>query len=475
MSYRWEIIGLAFATVGMGVALPGDSNSTLQTEYSPARSRKELGELALSATETCLAFCNEAGVLNDVVSWLNSKRTLLTTLIYGDKDYRSWRALGDLSTIVFSLGFNQPSPDPDVPFWLSETRKRLMGHAFSSDKQLATFLGRPPRISWRFCNISLPLDIAFKDIIAEPEVRDLAISRLNADGWNDIVNDKEAVWLRVSLIMGPVRESILELSLNNQVENLPAMVEELVQQSELSWASLPSFLHQRNDPEAPSSAGLLICEHSIYLQLHLDYIYNKFMLYRILSKRLNIWSPDLVKVSQEMLGEVLMLIDTRVRDMKLAPDLSWVVSTRIFFQTNASKDLLTQAQKSKISFFGLSSAGVLSIELVRRASNVNIDDSSVAVTAPFPRSRVIQVLSNFASYLQTIVQPHEGNYDICQQARETIRRVLDFVLTDDPKPDTITSHSPSNAELPDAILDYNYYITHLDNWQFELQDTLQMF
>ncbi|KAJ6015273.1 hypothetical protein N7540_009864 [Penicillium herquei] len=454
MSYRWEIIGLAFATVGMGVALPGDSDSTLPTDYRPARSRKELGELALSATETCLAFCNESGVLNDVVSWLNSNRTMLTTLIYGDKDYRSWRALGDLSTIVFSLGFNQPSPDPYTPFWLSETRKRLMGHAFSSDKQLATFLGRPPRISWRFCNISLPLDLEFKDIIAEPEVRDLAISRLDANGWNEIENDRQAVWLRVSLIMGPVRESILELSLNHQVEDLPARVEELVQQSERTWASLPSFLHRSNEPEAPSPAELLTCEHSVYLQLHLEYIYNKFMLYRILSKRLNIWSPDLVKVSQEILGEVLLLIDTRVRDMKITPELSWV-----------------------ISFFGLSSAGVLSIELVRRASTLNVDDSSVAVTTTFPRSRVIQALSNFASYLQTIVQPHEGNYDICQQARETIRRVLDFVLTDVPKPEVSTAnpHSPTNAEFPDGILDYNYYITHLDNWQFELQDTLQMF
>ncbi|KAJ5708555.1 hypothetical protein N7488_008356 [Penicillium malachiteum] len=437
----------------MGVALPGDSDSALQTDYRPARSRKELGELALSATETCLAFCNDAGVLNNVVSWLNSRRTTLTTLIYGDKDYRSWRALGDLSTIVFSLGLNQPSPDPETPFWLSETRKRLMGRAFSTDKQLATFLGRPPRISWRFCDISLPLDLDFKDIIAEPEVRDLAISRLDEDGWNEIENDRQAVWLRVSLIMGPVRESILELSLNHQVENLPARIEELVQQSELTWASLPSFLHRRHDPEVPSPAKVLPCEHSVYLQLHLDFIYNQFMLYRILSKRLNVWSPELIKVSQEILGEVLFLIDTRVRNMTLTPEISWV-----------------------ISFFGLSSAGVLSIELVRRASNSNIDDPSVAATTPFPRSRVIQALSNFASYLQTIVRPHEGNYDICQQARETIGRVLDFVLTDAPKPDsTENPHSPNNSDLADGVLDYNYYITHLDNWQFELQDTLQMF
>lgn len=100
-----------------------------------------------------------------------------------------------------------------------------MGSAFSSDKQMATFLGRPPRISWRFCDITLPLDLSFDDIIAEPEIRDKAISKLDANGWNTENNDTQAVWLRAYLIMGPVRESILELSLNQQGENLPAKIE----------------------------------------------------------------------------------------------------------------------------------------------------------------------------------------------------------------------------------------------------------
>jgi chromatin structure-remodeling complex subunit RSC3/30 len=132
--------------------------------------------------------------------------------------------LGDLSTIVFTLGLNQPPSDDNTPFWLLEGRKRVMGHAFSADKQMATFLGRPPRISWRFCNVSLPLDISFKDAIAEPSVREIALSRLNANGWNTIESDMQAVWLRVALLMGPVREKILELSLNQQADDLPARI-----------------------------------------------------------------------------------------------------------------------------------------------------------------------------------------------------------------------------------------------------------
>ncbi|KAJ5263289.1 hypothetical protein N7478_010894 [Penicillium angulare] len=450
LSYRWEIVGLAFCFIGMGTVFPGAWESIAINEADlSGMSRNELGEAAMNATENCLAFCNEAGVLNDAVSWLNSLRTMLTTLVYGDRDYRSWRALGDLSTIIFSLGLNQPSSDPDIPFWLLETRKRLMGHAFSADKQLATFLGRPPRISSRFCNISLPLDLSFKELISNPEACNLAMSKLDAEGWNTVEHDPQAVWLRVCLMMGPVRENILELSLNNQVENLQGKVEQLLQHSEDVWGSLPSFLQRKDNPE------LLSQFPSVYLQLHLDYIYNRFLIYRILSKRLDIWSPDLVKVSIEILDEVLLLIDHRISIGKFSPELSWVMS-----------------------FYGLSTAGVLSIELVRRASSLNFPIEPSDSATPFPRSRVVQSLSVFASYLQTIVQPNEGNYDICQQARETIRRVLDFVLSERTTTQAITvpnSRIPENTDLTDSILDYNYYITHLDNWQFELQDTLQMF
>jgi chromatin structure-remodeling complex subunit RSC3/30 len=85
MSCRWEIVGLAFAFVGSGTALPCDWDTMFQLEGKPVIPRKEMGRLALSAAETCLKFCNESGVLNDVVSWLTCQHTYLTTLIHGDR------------------------------------------------------------------------------------------------------------------------------------------------------------------------------------------------------------------------------------------------------------------------------------------------------------------------------------------------------------------------------------------------------
>lgn len=99
-----------------------------------------------------------------------------------------------------------------------------------------------------------------------------------------------------------------------------------MQQSHETWLGLPSFLHKRHDPEESSQVPNV--KESVFLQIHLDYIFNEFLLYRILSKRLNTWSPDLVKVSHQVLSEILLLVDSRIRVMSLTPDLSWVV--RIF-------------------------------------------------------------------------------------------------------------------------------------------------
>lgn len=85
MSYRWEIVGLAFSFVGFGTVLPCDWDSLFHAEGKPISSRREMGLLALSATETCLRFCHEAGALNDAVSWLVHQHTFLTTLIQGDR------------------------------------------------------------------------------------------------------------------------------------------------------------------------------------------------------------------------------------------------------------------------------------------------------------------------------------------------------------------------------------------------------
>ena len=133
--------------------------------------------------------------------------------------------LGEVTTTVFALGLHQPVTDTKTPFFLAEIRKRTMVAAYSIDKEFATFLGRPPRICWRYCNIQYPLDMTYDEIVAEPDARDAAIQRLDSAGWNIDGRLDKGVRARASLIASIDQENVLEVSLSNQLDGLEEKVQ----------------------------------------------------------------------------------------------------------------------------------------------------------------------------------------------------------------------------------------------------------
>lgn len=114
------------------------------------------------------------------------------------------------------MGYHQLDAGDHIPFFLIEGRKRLMVLAYTCDKDLATFLGCPPLIAYRFCRIQLPLDLKPAEVLAKPAIRESAISKLDAKGWNTQEPIKAVTYSRVALLLGHVRELVLELSLDCQ-------------------------------------------------------------------------------------------------------------------------------------------------------------------------------------------------------------------------------------------------------------------
>lgn len=80
--------------------------------------------------------------------------------------------------------------------WLQETRRRVFCSSYNQDKYISTFLGRPTRISKRYTDISLPLDLPDEDTTGDKETLEAAIQSLDPEGWNT----KEQ-WLRASWIV----------------------------------------------------------------------------------------------------------------------------------------------------------------------------------------------------------------------------------------------------------------------------------
>lgn len=97
--------------------------------------------------------------------------------------------------------------------------------AYACDKELATFLGFPPLIAYRFCRMQLPLDLEPAEVISEPAVRVAAINKLDANGWNTKRLIKGTSWSRMAVSLGHVRELVLELSLDSRDHDILQRVE----------------------------------------------------------------------------------------------------------------------------------------------------------------------------------------------------------------------------------------------------------
>jgi hypothetical protein len=70
----------------------------------------------------------------------------------------AWRKLGDVIASIYALGYHENiETKADAPHFLIDLRKTVFARAFSGDKNIAIFLGRPPRMSKRFAFFQTPL------------------------------------------------------------------------------------------------------------------------------------------------------------------------------------------------------------------------------------------------------------------------------------------------------------------------------
>jgi chromatin structure-remodeling complex subunit RSC3/30 len=85
---------------------------------------------------------------------------------------------------------------------------------------------------------------------------------------------------------------------------------------------LPAFLRYKPEMEdtleADQSTALL-------LSIHLDFLYNDFLLQRILVKRTETRSEALIAISREILNIVLVFVSKSNRSMRANCDLGWNV------------------------------------------------------------------------------------------------------------------------------------------------------
>lgn len=104
-----------------------------------------------------------------------------------------------------------PSRESRVP---TEARRRVACETFILDKLLATFIGRPPLLSRRFCSIDLPLDLDDVTLFEEEDIFQQRSSRLGPGGWDPDGRLYHSSLLRARMMMALIRDEILEVVLS---------------------------------------------------------------------------------------------------------------------------------------------------------------------------------------------------------------------------------------------------------------------
>ncbi|KAJ5262484.1 hypothetical protein N7524_007789 [Penicillium chrysogenum] len=439
---RWETIGLVFALLGTALFHTPDDDPIF-THRNPWKLEKsQLRNIATAVGEICCHFCSSAGTTSDPFCWFTTQQIVLLSSMFGDSDYRVWQKLGYLSTIVYAFGLHQSDKDfeGDLPFFLVEIRKRVMVCAYAIDKELATSLGRPPRICSRYCSILPPLDISYETIVLSRSEGERALQNLDANGWNTEGNLTVGVRLRVVLLTSLLRESILELSLSPTTQHIPARVEVLIQESRQTQRDLPSFMHWSPEDAAAGAYNSTRDEGRAFA--HIEFTYQEFLLHRILLKRLGINSQGLIESSLEIVTTLLDIIAMHTRSAHLLANMSW-----------------------DLCYIGLPAAGILTSNLLSGQSSQISNSSPAPLPANF-RLLTIQKLILFVSHLTSLVRPHEGSYEIAQQGARFIRRVLDRILSPEyPQPAPLTPDIDLSKDWYDGCdLDGNFdFIAWFDN------------
>ena len=405
---RWEALGLILTGVGVFAScLPG-WDPIFRTGYARTQLLQKTSDLAT----TCIDLSKICGSRNDLLVCLLYKRMLLISNVQGDTSSEVWTGFSEICDTAVLLGLHLEAPNnADLPFFLRELRVRLFNVIYSSDKFLATFLGRPPRISFRYAVVREPQDLTDAEICSDPQDLQMRLAELaTTGGWSTHGDVNRATWRKATTKRHVLREEILEIVISPHTTYIEARLESIRAREQDAMSSMPEFcrLHPeqlidniKRDPtyQIPTrGVAWRPLDLNHFLALHTGKRQATFLLERAAVSKRQSDPSKLMIAARELLS--LILKAYTIREFLLG------------FRVEMTKML---------AFYAVPAAGVLAVEMLKRdQQDYQYDD--------FPRSEVLQQLSVLIPALED-VRPDEGDYSICAMGLTAIKKVLDKLLS----------------------------------------------
>nr|OQO19459.1 hypothetical protein B0A51_14401 [Rachicladosporium sp. CCFEE 5018] len=382
----YKLNGPSWAAVGMhcfinGMAL-SQSRASTQASQTAVKDYDVVRRESFDACLKCINFCERFGHMNELTLCLLLRVSMLVTWCYGDDTYLAWRLTGDVSSMIFALGYHEAQvPSASVPPYLVDYRGNLVAMAYEVDKQLATFTGRPPRLPRRYLTVGLSFN---------------AMQAVQVTGFPTSDDRNVALRYRYGAAVNEIREDALDLCFGGKSSELVAQVEQLMVRASFVWASLPGDIKY-----TPAVWQQVKPMYAIgILELRINLLYSEFLLGKLVMHHSAKYRDGLVQTSQSVLSLVVSAFNqTTIQELpKHRIDLEWWTV-----------------------LYAMPCASILVLELFRSIEQPNHP-------AMCNRSAVIRDLSVLVSCCDWLVEPNNSNYALCKQAQSVFSKSLDRII-----------------------------------------------
>lgn len=223
---RWETLGLImFIISALAATLPG-WDPAFKTD-GDIWEKKTLMRTVLHLMNTCIDLSKKSGSRNDLSTALIYVKVVATAYVHGDTASEVWTSLGESCDIAVLMGLHlETKMDEHTPFFLYELRLRQFNLIYSMDKFLATFMGRPPHISYRYSVIQAPHDLTDEEVCMDWHDLQVALSQLDENGWApaDVGKPCRSAWRKAMLLRTTIREDVLEVVIGPHVQDMEARI-----------------------------------------------------------------------------------------------------------------------------------------------------------------------------------------------------------------------------------------------------------
>ncbi|KAJ6447003.1 hypothetical protein O9K51_01778 [Purpureocillium lavendulum] len=117
--------------------------------YTTDSTKRDFRTILMQLISCALDICLSLDCLNDVQLIFQYENFIIHSFMNGDQS--------DVISTTFALGYHENvASKPNTPSFLVELRKTAFARIYSADKNISLFLGRPLRMSKRFCHFQIP-------------------------------------------------------------------------------------------------------------------------------------------------------------------------------------------------------------------------------------------------------------------------------------------------------------------------------